>query len=104
MRTVPRLAGLLLLLLAAGGCSASPGWQHDREGAWTPSGVNDHNLRQMVADPAHLHWGIGTDRPVGPGAADAVERLNPDRVRRLPDTGIVRIGGGGGGAAGNGGS
>ena len=103
---------LLLALLGisfGAGCTAmNDPW--DREGAWRPARANDANLRAMVADPADLIAGRGTDRRAGPGAADAVDRLYTDRVRALPDTDIARIGapssssgGGGGGGGGSGG-
>jgi hypothetical protein len=100
---------LLLAALGLGGCTAmNDPW--DRPGAWRAQGANDANLRAMVADPADLIAGRGTDRRVGPGAADAVDRLYRDRVRALPDTDIARVGasgsasGGGGGGGGGGAS
>jgi hypothetical protein len=100
-----RTFSMLALLSALAACGTPPGWPMEREGAWRPTGVNDANLRLMVADPSDLTAGRGTDRRVGPGATDAVDRLNRDRVRPLPDTAIARVGGSGaasGGASGGG--
>jgi hypothetical protein len=95
-----RTIASLLLVAALGGCGTPPGWPMEREGAWRPTRVNDENLRLMVADPADLIAGRGTDRRVGPGPAEAVHRLNTDRVRPLPDTAIARVGGSGAAASG----
>jgi len=102
------MLGLLAIGLSAGCTAMNDPW--DRDGAWRPTRANDANLRAMVADPADLIAGRGTDRRVGPGSADAVDRLYNDRVRALPDTDIARIGasgsasgGGGGGGGANGG-
>lgn len=96
--TISVLAGLVLT-----GCTAmNDPW--DREGAWRPTRANDANLRAMVADPADLIAGRGTDRRVGPGPADAVDRLYRDRVRALPDTDIARVGASGSSSGGGGGS
>ncbi|MCC7282211.1 MAG: hypothetical protein IT556_07485 [Acetobacteraceae bacterium] len=104
----------LLAAAAGSGCTAmNDPWE--RDGAWRPTRANDANLRAMVADQADLVAGRGSDRRVGPGAADAVDRLYRDRVRPLPVTDIARIGassaspaapgggeGGGGGIGGGG--
>lgn len=44
----------LLAAILLGGCATEP-W--DREGAWRSTGVNDANLRAMIADPSHLSRG-----------------------------------------------
>lgn len=71
------------LLLAA--CTAPGGVEPiDREGMWRPSGVNDANLRAMIADPSHLSRGVQAAAPArGEAAALAAQRLgfpsNPPR-------------------------
>jgi hypothetical protein len=86
----------LVLLLA--GCSGMNN-PSEREGAWRPSGVNDRNLRAMVADPAHLTQGVGSGGTVGPAATQPVDRLYRDQVRPLPETRIAPVGAAGGGAS-----
>jgi hypothetical protein len=93
-------SALLVLAVLLAGCSSGPeGWPTDRPGAWRPSGANEANLRAMVADPSHLVRGVGASGAEGPGPANAVDRLYRDRVRPLPQSGIVAIGGQGGGGS-----
>lgn len=92
---------VLLLAGALAGCANTLD-PINREGAWRPGGVNDANLRAMIADPSHLSMGIGATTTAGPGAADAVDRLHRDRVRPLPETRLAPIGPAGGGGGGGG--
>lgn len=85
------LFGLLLVVGCAGG---DP---FDREGTWRVRHVNDANLRQMIADPAHLDRGVGDDRGRARQAANAIQRLEDDALKPLPDVRTSRFGAGGGG-------
>jgi type IV pilus biogenesis protein CpaD/CtpE len=93
------LAGLTLSL---GACAWTDPLQ--REGLWHPTGVNNANLAVMVVNPHDLVAGRGTTTSDATLAAAAVDRLYRDKVKALPDTGLVLAGVGnaaaGGGAAG----
>lgn len=89
--THPRFL-VLPLLLAACAEDIDP---YAREGTWRPSGVNERNLRVMVAIPTEILRGTGATGADGQAAAEAVARLRTDRVRPLPDVGIMRLGTGG---------
>ncbi|MGG5887108.1 hypothetical protein ACLF3G_08180 [Falsiroseomonas sp. HC035] len=82
------LVVLLLYPLAACG-----GGDFARPGTWQASGVNDANLRLMLADPQDAMRGraAATDR-AQPGSL-AIQRLERDRRRSLPDSRAARIGG-----------
>jgi len=72
---MPKPSALLLLplLLAASACTPEP---YERPGTWQATGVNDRNLRAMVADPAHLTRGVDALAPArGEVAAMAADRL-----------------------------
>ena len=69
----------LLLLLALAGCDATDPFR--AEGKWRPAGVNELNLRVMLADPSHLDQGVEEPRRDGQLAAAAVDRLRPGLVR-----------------------
>lgn len=92
-----RIRTMLLATALIGGCAQIDPFQ--REGMWRPSGANEANLRAMVVDPGHLVVGVGSERADGQVAAAAVDRLRRDRVRPLPDSAIVQIGGTGSGPA-----
>jgi hypothetical protein len=78
----------LLLLLPGCGDLLIP---HTREGAWRPTGTNEHNLRVMAAVPSEIARGTGAPGSDGHTAQQAVERLRTDRVRPLPDSGVARL-------------
>lgn len=82
--------GLLVVAALLGGCEWYDPFQ--RPGAWRPTGANEANLRAMVGRPADLTFGAQAEGSDGHLAADAVDRLREDRVRRLPITDIARIG------------
>jgi type IV pilus biogenesis protein CpaD/CtpE len=77
-----------------------------REGLWHPNHANHSNLTLMVANPADLVRGTGTNTADGQLAAAAIDRLRNDKVKKLPASDIANIGasssgennGGGGGA------
>jgi hypothetical protein len=91
----PMLLLLHTLLLAGtavlGGCSDP----FQREGTWHSTGVNDDNLRAMVADTRDLDRGVSEPGANGRLATAAVTRLRTGRVKPLPDSGISKIGGSG---------
>lgn len=96
-----KTAALLLSLALLGGCTEILD-QQNRDGAWRPSGANDHNLLLMVAQPNEIRSGTGGSGTDGQTAAAAVERLRTDRVRPLPASSFTNLGNqgsGGGGAA-----
>lgn len=88
---------VLAALLAVGGCAglADP---FERPGTWRPGGANDANLRAMIANPADLERGEGDARGRGRQAANAIERLEDDKIKPLPDVrSTPRFGGEGAG-------
>jgi type IV pilus biogenesis protein CpaD/CtpE len=53
------------------------------------------NIELQVAHPSDLLAGRGTTDSDGETAAAAVERMRKDKVRALPDSSLVPIGGSG---------
>jgi uncharacterized membrane protein YgcG len=106
------VARAVLVALAAGtamtlgGCAFMDPFE--RPGVWRPMGANDLNRELQVARPTDLVQGRGTTDSDGQTAAAAVDRMQHDRVKALPDTDISSVGassgGGGGGSGGSGGS
>ncbi len=73
-----RRCGLLLVLLPLlGGCGFDSFSQDpiDKPGTWAPEGVNESNLRAMVANPQDLLAGAGTANSAGAEAAPPVGLL-----------------------------
>ena len=87
-RTTRRRAAMLLLLGLAGCDQTDP---YLRDGVWRPTGVNDDNLRAMVAEPSDLLTASPAAPANGTLAAAAVRRLLQGRVRQLPDSGVAQI-------------
>ena len=107
-RTAPIL-GLALVLGACAPDTYFPPSDFERAGTWQAEGINDRNLRAMVADPAHLTRGVGAanDRAQqGVAAIDALEGgQRPALPRGLSDVGgsgttPAGVSGGGGGGGG----
>ena len=91
MSRVIRIAALLTVVTAVGGCvSRDP---YNRTDVWRPTGANSANLAAMVADPRDLLRGHGTTRQSTKASAVAAERLWVDQPKSLP----TASGGGGGG-------
>lgn len=88
------LAALALSTLLAG-CTGSMLDPYSREGNWRPSGANEANLLQMLAEPNDYSRGQAAPDARGDLAAQAVERLLQDRVRALPTTTTTQALGGG---------
>ncbi|HWL80338.1 MAG TPA: hypothetical protein VNR89_05260 [Roseomonas sp.] len=70
----------LVLLLA--GCNSDPML---RPGTWHSEGLNERNLRAMLADPAHAEYGIGASGSRGDTTAAAVQRLREGKTPLLLD-------------------
>jgi hypothetical protein len=79
----------VLLFLALAGCNQTDPYL--RDGVWRPTGVNDDNLRAMVAVPSDLLAAMPPAPAHGGLAAAAVRRLLQDHVRPLPDSGVAQI-------------
>lgn len=85
-----RRFGSLFLLASLAGCAG--GDDFSRAGTWRASGVNDANLRLMLAEPRDAARGRGaTTERAQPGSL-AITRLARDRRRPLPDSRAARIG------------
>ena len=98
----PRAVPILGLLLVLGACAPDtyfPPSDFERAGTWQAEGVNDRNLRAMVADPAHLSSGVGAASDRGAQGAAAVRALEAGRRPALP-AGLSDIGTQGATAAG----
>jgi hypothetical protein len=83
---------IILCLLALAAC-APGGRDFSREGTWAPAGVNERNLRAMLADPSHGRRGIGAAEERGDAGAAPVTRLVEDKRKPLPPTTGQRAGG-----------
>jgi hypothetical protein len=91
MHTTIMRSLLVCLALGLAGC-ADP---FERAGTWHPEGINDANLRAMIADPHDLDEGVSEPGANGRLAAAAVARLRAGQVKPLPDSGISKVGAGG---------
>lgn len=106
MRAGPILA-LAILTASCAPDTYFPPNDYDRAGTWQAQGINDRNLRAMVADPAHLQQGVGAATDRGQAGAAAVNQQEQGRIPRLPaglTTTVGGTGGGGGGGVSSGGS
>jgi hypothetical protein len=79
---------LLVLLPLLAGCAGNPLTDDpiNRVGTWAPEGVNEANLRVMVADPHDLLGGTGASTSLGAEAAPPVGLLLSGRRATLPGT------------------
>ena len=86
-----RLLPVLLpaMLFGATGCTQDP---IDRPGTWQASGVNDNNLRAMVAKPTDLERGVAASSERGNAGAAAATRLYTERRRPLPNVRASEVG------------
>jgi hypothetical protein len=69
---ISALVPLLPVQLTACAMATDP---YEREGTWSATGVNDANLRVMVADPHDLAVGRGEDNSLAVEAVPPVGRL-----------------------------
>ena len=76
-----RKAALLILML--GGC-AEGGTDFARPGTWQAAGVNDRNLRAMLADPSHATRGVAARDDRGAAGTTPVTRLLAGDREPLP--------------------
>ncbi len=82
---------LFLFLLLLAGC-AGGGDDYARPGTWAPSGVNDANLRAMLANPADATQGQAARTERAVPATLAIRRLERDNRRPLLNTNASRVG------------
>jgi len=88
---LPALATVIGLM----GCAPDtyfPPTDFERAGTWQADGVNDRNLRAMVADPSHLTRGVGAATDRGGAGAAAVAALDCGRRPPLPTLTLSEIG------------
>ena len=93
----------LALALGLGACAPDtyfPPTDFERAGTWQAEGINDRNLRAMVADPSHLTRGVGAATDRGSAGAAAVSAMNDGRRPALPRSNLSTITQSGGGSTG----
>jgi hypothetical protein len=89
------MALLVPLLLVA--CAQDP---FERPGTWNATNDNEHNLRLMVAVPADLEHGRGTETSLGATSAAAIGRMRDDKLKPLAsDIDNFQVGGSNGSTA-----
>ena len=76
-----------------------PPTDFERAGTWQAEGINDRNLRAMVADPSHLTRGVGAATDRGAAGAAAVSAMQRGARPPLPQISLTEVGQGGGGGA-----
>ena|SRR5690242_15448340 len=81
------LIGALLVV----GCDTYLTDPYLRPGTYNPTGVNDANLRVMVANPHDLVAGTGTDASTGAEAAPPVARMLAGKRYPLPNLNAAEI-------------
>jgi type IV pilus biogenesis protein CpaD/CtpE len=79
----------VVLLLMLGACQQTD--PYAREGVWRPHDSNAANLRAMVVVPSDLVSATPAAPADGGLAAAALNRLEHDRVRKLPDSGVAQV-------------
>jgi hypothetical protein len=85
-----RIAWLIGALIVSG-CSYDLTDPYQRPGTYNPTGVNDANLRTMVANPHDLVEGTGQGTSLGAEAAPPVARLLAGKRYPLPDLNAASI-------------
>ena len=58
---------------------------------WNPTSVNETNIAAMVASPSDLVRGVDEPGSDGIRAAVAVQRLETNHVKALPDSGLSEV-------------
>ena len=79
----------LFLLITVAGCSQP---EIDRPGTWQPTGVNDQNLRAMLARPEDAYAGNAALTSRGDSGGRAVTRLLVDKRRSLLNVSVSKLG------------
>ena len=79
---------VIVTAFSAAGCSDP---EIDRPGTWKPTGINDQNLRAMLANPQDSYNGTGALTSRGDSGSRAVARLLADRRRALLDASLSHI-------------
>ena len=90
-----RISFRTALLLGGTATLAACGQDYDpltRDGLWHPNHSNRADLALMVANPADLVRGTGTNTGDGQLAAAAIDRLRTDKVKKLPASDVANIG------------
>lgn len=85
-----RTVWLIGALLVAG-CSYDLTDPYQRPGTYNPTGVNDANLRAMVANPHDLVEGEGTGTSLGAEAAPPVARVLAGKRYPLPQLNAASV-------------
>jgi hypothetical protein len=86
-----RFNWLMVAVLATGCSSYDLTDPYKRPGTYNPTGVNDANLRTMVANPHDLVEGTGQGTSSGAEAAPPVARLLAGKRYPLPDLNAASV-------------
>jgi len=81
----------LIGALLVAGCDTYLTDPYLRPGTYNPTGVNDANLRVMVANPHDLREGTGTGASTGAEAAPPVARMLAGKRYPLPNLNAAEI-------------
>ncbi|MBW6396807.1 hypothetical protein KPL78_03060 [Roseomonas sp. HJA6] len=95
MIRIPTLLPVLVAACGLIGCAPDtyfPPTDFERAGTWQADGVNDRNLRAMVADPSHLTRGVGAATDRGQAGAAAAQAMEAGRRPPLPRTTLSTAG------------
>ncbi len=87
--TMRRNALVITAILSVAGCRDTDPVLNP--GLWNPAGVNEMNIAAMVASPSDLVRGVDEQNSDGVRAAAAVQRLETNRVKPLPNTGLSTV-------------
>ncbi len=87
--TITYRALTLAAMAAVAGCSQTDPVLTSR--LWNPAGVNETNIAAMVASPSDLVRGVDEPGSDGIRAAVAVQRLETNRVKALPNSGLIEV-------------
>jgi hypothetical protein len=88
-RKIMLLAASALCAGALGGCETYD--PQLRAGVWHPIHPNRANLAMMAASPADLVHGHGSQTTDGILAAAAIDRLESNKLKKLPDAGLSDV-------------
>jgi len=94
MSGMTRLLAGLCAITALGGCMDRDPYR--RTDVWRPTGANAANIAAMAADPKDMIRGHGTNRVGSNPTIIAIDRVQTDNHKRLPNPGGGSGGTGGG--------